>query len=129
MSAIRTAVRRGLAAFGLATAGQVAALQASAERDRAALIKAREDARAFKIKAEEFREKASQADALAGRLAKAQRQAERAELYRTELQEARARVERAEKAVAFSREQLMATEMKLDLVEAAISILDRRTRE
>ena len=56
------------------------------------------------------------------------KQRERAELYGPEVQEARTRVERAEKPVAFSREQLMATEMKLDLVEAAISILDRRTR-
>jgi hypothetical protein len=126
MSGLRSAIRRGLAVFGLAPAAAVVAMRAHADKE---VEKARTDARNWKAKAEELHGKARQSDELAARLGKAQRQAERAEMYRTKLQEARARVERAKKAVAFSREQLLAIEMKLDLVEAAISILDRRTRE
>jgi hypothetical protein len=125
MGALRSSIRRGLAVIGLAPAAAVTAVRAQADKE---IGKARADTLSWKAKADQLNEMARQAEQLSTRLAKAQRQAERAELYRTELQEARARVERAEKAVAFSREQLMATEMKLDLVEAAISILDRRTR-
>jgi hypothetical protein len=120
------ALRSLLAIFGLAPAGAVTAARAHAENEAE---KARTDARSWKTRAEELNEKARQADELATRLAKAQRQAERADLYRAELKEARERIERAEKAIALSREHLMATETKLDLVEAAINVLDRRTRD
>ena len=41
----------------------------------------------------------------------------------------RARLEEAQRAALTAREYLMATEMKLDLIEAAIQVLDSRTRE
>ena len=45
------------------------------------------------------------------------------------IEELRARTHEAERAAASAREHLMAVEVKLDLVEAAIQILDARTRE
>ena len=119
------ALRAALAVFGLAPASAVTSLRTATDRE---IEKARSDAKTWKARAEELNDKAKQAEELAARLAKAQEQAERADLYRTELREARERIERAEKAIALSREHLMATETKLDLVEAAISVLDRRTR-
>ena len=41
----------------------------------------------------------------------------------------RARLEEAQRTAANAREYLMATEAKLDLIEAAIQVLDARTRE
>jgi len=38
-------------------------------------------------------------------------------------------IERANRSTTTAREQLMATEVKLDLIEAAIHVLDSRTRE
>ena len=128
MSVLRSAVRRGLALFGLAPASTVAALSARAVLERESLEKARNDLRTWKARSEELGDKAREADELATRLAKVQRQAQRADTYLAELREARERVERAEKAIALSREHLMSTETKLDLVEAAIAVLDRRTR-
>jgi hypothetical protein len=125
MGFLRSAARRSLATVGLAPAGHVTALE---RQTRAAVEKARIDARESKARADELAEKAGRADRLAAQLAKAERRAERADRYRAELLEARERIERAEKAIALSREHLMATETKLDLVEAAIAALDRRTR-
>jgi chromosome segregation ATPase len=53
----------------------------------------------------------------------------RAEALTAELQDQRARLEDAQRATASSNEQLMAMEVKLDLIEAAIQVLDTRTRE
>jgi chromosome segregation ATPase len=54
---------------------------------------------------------------------------QRAETLKTELQEMRARAEQAQRAAELANEQLMAMEVKLDLIEAAIQVLDLRTRE
>lgn len=53
----------------------------------------------------------------------------RAEALTAELQEWRGRVEDAHRATDSANEQLMAMEVKLDLIEAAIQVLDTRTRE
>jgi hypothetical protein len=125
---LQSTARGLLGLFGLAPARTVNAFEARARDDRAALEKARGDVQTWKARAEELADRAKHADALAARLAKAEKQAERAEGYLAELREARARIERAEKAIALSREHLMATETKLDLVQAALTTLDQRTR-
>ncbi|MGH9254279.1 MAG: hypothetical protein ACRD3C_06890, partial [Vicinamibacterales bacterium] len=53
----------------------------------------------------------------------------RAETLKTDLQDMRARVDNAHRATEAANEQLMAMEVKLDLIEAAIQVLDMRTRE
>jgi chromosome segregation ATPase len=53
----------------------------------------------------------------------------RAETLKAELQDMRARAEHAHRVTDSANEQLMAMEVKLDLIEAAIQILDARTRE
>ena len=53
----------------------------------------------------------------------------RAEALKAELLGIRARVENAHDVTDSANEQLMAMEVKLDLIEAAIQVLDMRTRE
>ena len=53
----------------------------------------------------------------------------RAETLTSELHEMRTRLENAQRATESANEQLMAMEVKLDLIEAAIQVLDSRTRE
>lgn len=53
----------------------------------------------------------------------------RAEALTTALQDVRGRLENARLAADSANEQLMAMEVKLDLIEAAIQVLDTRTRE
>jgi chromosome segregation ATPase len=53
----------------------------------------------------------------------------RAEAWTQEFHDLRARLENAQRATTSSNEQLMAMEVKLDLIEAAIQVLDTRTRE
>jgi chromosome segregation ATPase len=53
----------------------------------------------------------------------------RAEALTAELQDMRVRLENAHRATDSANEQLMAMEVKLDLIEAAIQVLDTRTRE
>jgi chromosome segregation ATPase len=48
---------------------------------------------------------------------------------RARLQHSRAKLEDAERATTTANEQLMAMEVKLDLLEAAIRVLDLRTRD
>lgn len=54
---------------------------------------------------------------------------ERGDTLKAELQEMRARADNAQRLADLANEQLMAMEVKLDLIEAAIQILDTRTRE
>jgi hypothetical protein len=49
-------------------------------------------------------------------------------MHAAKLAEVRERMRRAERAAAVSQEHLIATEAKLDIVEAALGVLDRRTR-
>ena len=53
----------------------------------------------------------------------------RAEALTNELQDMRTRLDNAHRATDSANEQLMAMEVKLDLIESAIQILDTRTRE
>lgn len=139
MSVLRSAARRGLAAFGLAPASHVSHLQhrvesaeRRAEQGKQAIAEARDAATRWKARASELEEQVRKNARLAERLAKAERELQqvtaRDEKHLGQLKEVRERMERAEKAVALSREHLMATETKLDIVEAAIHVLDTRTR-
>ena len=54
---------------------------------------------------------------------------QRAETLKAELLDMRARAEHAQRVAELANEQLMAMEVKLDLIEAAIQVLDLRTRQ
>lgn len=130
---------RGLALFGLASSGHVETLKAKAEKADAraselkqALESARQELDRWKEKAGEQNKRLAKAEDAAGRTAKAERELQQVrakdEKHLAQLAEMRERVERAERAIALSREHLMATETKLDIVEGAVNILDKRTR-
>jgi chromosome segregation ATPase len=129
-----------LGAIGLASAGQArtlmnrvdAADQRTAELKRA-VADAREEASRWKAKAGELTERVGKAEQAAERLPRVERELQqvkaRDDKHVAQLAEVRERMLRAEKAAALSQEHLTATEAKLDVVEAAIGILDRRTRK
>ena len=128
-----------LGAIGLAPAGQARTLmkRADAADQRTAELKravadAHEETSRWKAKASELTERVGKAEQAAERLPKVERELQqvkaRDDKHVAQLAEVRERMLRAEKAAALSQEHLTATEAKLDVVEAAIGILDRRTR-
>ena len=129
-----------LGAVGLASAGQArtlmkrvdAADQRTAELKRA-VADAREETARWKAKARELTERVGKAEEAAKHLPKVERELQqvraRDDKHVAQLAEVRERMLRAEKAAALSQEHLTATEAKLDVVEAAIGVLDRRTRK
>jgi len=130
---------RILGVAGLASGGHLDSVTARADKAEArlaelktALASARNELDRLKEKSADQARRLTKADAAAGRAAKAERELEqvraRDEKHLAQLSEMRERVERAERAVALSREHLMATETKLDIIEGAISVLDSRTR-
>jgi predicted nucleic acid-binding Zn-ribbon protein len=132
-------LRAALAVVGLAPAahlnrvsGRVEAAEQRAAESKRALGELREEVGRWKKKAEEFEKRLAKAEEAAQRLPKAEREMQqwkaRDEKHLGQLAEVRERMERAERAVALSREHLMATETKLDIVEGAIGVLDARTR-
>ena len=147
---MKSTIRHALAGVGLAPAGQ---LQGLAEESRRAFekMKSLED-RAVKLRADtetwkqrhdevaaklrEWKDTAAQAAADAERLragaehakARAGEWKARAEALTVEKQDLRARLEEAQRTAINTREYLMATEAKLDVIEAAIQVLDTRTR-
>lgn len=131
---------RLLAVAGLAPGGHIETAIARAAKAEArvsemkdALASVRHEMDRVKEKSAEQAKRLAKAEDAAGRVAKAERELEqvraRDEKHLTQLAEMRERVERAERAVALSREHLMATETKLDVIEGAISVLDSRTRK
>jgi predicted nucleic acid-binding Zn-ribbon protein len=129
-----------LGAIGLASAGQARVLTQRAEtaHQRASELKqAVEDGRAeitrWKAKANALSARLAEAEHAAERLPKVERQLqqwkERDEMHVAKLAEIRERMRRAERAAALSQEHLTATETKLDVIEAALNVLDRRTRK
>ena len=121
-----------LGAVGLASAGQVRTAQQRAIDLKRAVADSREEAARWKAKANELSAKLSDAEHAAERLPKVERQLQqwkqRDEMHAAKLAEVRERMRRAERAAALSQEHLIATETKLDIVEAALGVLDRRTR-
>ena len=143
-------MKRALAGLGLVPAGQLRQLADEGKQmgdriksleDKAAKLRA--DAETWKqrhddvaAKSREWKYAAAQATADAERLrggaehAKA-RVAEwkaRAEALTGEKLELRARLEDVQRAAISTREYVMATEAKLDVIEAALQVLDTRTR-
>lgn len=135
MSALRTL----LALVGLAPAGQVRDLSDRAQKAeqrsgdfKQQTAEAREEIQRWKAKAGELTDRLAKAEDVVQRLPKVEREMQqwkaRDEKHLAQLQEVRERMERAERAIVFSREHLMATETKLDIIEGAIAVLDARTR-
>jgi len=128
-----------LDAVGLASAGQARTLvkRVEAADQRVSELKravtgAREEAARWKSKAGELTDRVAKAEQEAARLPKVERELQqwkaRDEKHVAQLAEVRERMIRAERAAALSQEHLTATETKLDVIEAAIGVLDRRTR-
>ena len=128
-----------LGAFGLASAGQARTLATRAESAdqrilelRRAVVEAREEVARWKSKAGELTERVAKSEHAAERLPKIERELQqwkaRDEKHVAQLAEVRERMLRAERAATLSQEHLTATETKLDLIEAALNVLDRRTR-
>ena len=129
-----------LGAVGLASAGQARTLvkRAEAADQRATELKqAVADGRAevarWKAKVNELTTRLSEAEHAAERLPKIERQLQqwkaRDEMHVAKLAEIRDRMRQAERAAALSQEHLIATETKLDIIDAALNVLDRRTRK
>lgn len=148
---MKSAIKGFLATIGLAPAGQVERATAQARqtaekakslKDRLASMRA--DLENWKHRYEEksnavaeWKHTAARAEAS---IERAKADTARAEVYAEEwktkanalavqVQELRTRLEEANRTTTASREQLMAMEVKLDLIEAAIHVLDARTRE
>ena len=109
-----------------------AADQRAAELKRA-VAEARDETARWKTKAGELTQRVGKAEQAAERLPKVERELQqwktRDEKHVSQLAEVRERMLRAEHAARLSQEHLTATETKLDVVEAAINVLDRRTRK
>ena len=144
-------IRRALAGVGLASAGQVQRLAEESRQmsdkvknleDRVAKLRA--DAETWKrrheeiaAKLREWKDVAAEAEADAQRMragaehakARASEWKTRAEALMEEKRDLRARLEEVQRASITARDYLMASEAKLDLIEAALQVLDSRTRE
>ena len=148
---MKAAIRRALAGFGLAPAGQVHQMAEQSRQvsekvknleDRMAKLRADADtwkqrhddvaAKVNALKEAVVRAEADAKDARAGvehAKARVNEWKGRAEAATEEKLALRARLEEAQRTAINAREYLMATEAKLDLIEAAIQVLDTRTRE
>jgi chromosome segregation ATPase len=132
-----------LAPLGLVPAAHAQRLKAESDRaaeklrmleGRTAELKA--DAEGWKRRHEEASRKLAEAQAAATRAeARAQREEARAQELKArgdtlaaEMKEMRTRLQEASRTSGTVREHLMATETKLDLIEAALQVLDARTR-
>lgn len=148
---MKRAIKGLLAAIGLAPARQVnhanthvreAEAKIHALQDRLATMRA--DLEHWKQRYEEkstavadLRHAVAQAEAKAERAAAATARAEaqtdewktRATALAAELQQIRLQIKEATRTSTSARDQLMAMELKLDLLEAAVNVLDTRTRE
>ena len=130
--------------IGLAPAGHVESLKA--ENDRVArkvrefetrAVDLRADAEAWKRRHEDGARRAAENQEAASRATTRAERAEaraddlqaRADALTAEMKEMRARLQDAHRLTSTVREHLMATETKLDLIEAALQVLDTRTRE
>lgn len=148
---MKATIRQALSGVGLAPAGELQRLAEESRQmsekmksleDRVAKLRA--DAETWKqrhedvaAKLREWKETAAQAASDAERLragaehakARAGEWKTRAEALTEEKLALRARLEEAQRTAINAREYLMATEAKLDLIEAAIQVLDTRTRD
>jgi chromosome segregation ATPase len=103
--------------------GDVATWKQHYEESAAAIAEWKHAAGAAASKAERAEAEARKAEARAEELKT------RSDMAASQIRALRERLDQAQHVAASAREHLMATEMKLDLIEAAIQVLDTRTRE
>ena len=130
--------------MGLASATQLAQAHADArvaaervQQLNERLEKLRGDADAWKRRhaaaagaVTEWKEAAARAESRAEEaVAQAAEWKRRADAVSAQRRELKDRLTEVRRTATLAREQLMATEVKLDLIEAAIQVLDARTRE
>lgn len=136
MPSIKSALTRALALFGLAPAGSVRSLFERAEKAEARagefksqVVELRSETQRHKARAEELQQqlKSALADVERHR-ARASEVTSAIEKWRAKGEQIRGKVAGTAQTVQVAQEHLMATETKLDLLEAAINLLDRRTR-
>ena len=109
---------RLLAAVGLVPAGHHQTLKLSADQVKA-------ETQIWKDRA---REATARADKLAEDLNRQTKLLERQQQQTTDSEKLRERLSLAERELIAAREQLMAVEVKLDILEGAANVLDLRTR-
>ena len=145
---MKAAIRKVLAGVGLATAAQLrqadAKAQQSARKSEQQVTKLRASADGWKLKYEEASKTAAEwkhaaveartsAERSAGKLEHARAHVDewksRAEALATQVRELKERLDETRRVTTVARQHLMATEVKLDLIEAAVQVLDARTRE
>lgn len=93
-----------------------------------AVSESREEAQRWKRKAKELTEQLERNEKAAERLKVVEGELARARERIAHLAALKEALASAEKTIALSREHLVATESKLDVIEGAITVLDRRTR-
>ena len=145
---MKAAIRKVLAGVGLATAAQLrqadAQARQSVRKSEQRVTKLRESAEGWKQKYEEASKAAAEwkhaavdartsVERSAGKLEHAKAHIEewkaRAETLATQVRELKERLDETRRVTTVARQHLMATEVKLDLIEAAVQVLDARTRE
>lgn len=133
-----------LNALGLVRSARLAAaserfrtLESRVETLTQKLADAQADARAWQVKAEEARKRAKEIEADAAREVRRVQRA-REEIEKQIVREKKRAIdvpaleqqlETAERELALARDQMMAIEVKLDILEGAATVLDRRTRK
>lgn len=93
-----------------------------------ALAAAREEMQRWKKKAGELSQQLEQFEKAAERLPRVERDLADAKDRITKLRDLKHALVRVERNAALSQEHLLATETKLDIIEGALAVLDRRTR-
>lgn len=93
-----------------------------------ALTAAREEMQRWKKKAGELSQQLEQFEKAAERLPRIERDLASANERIAHLRGIKDAIGRAERSIELSQKHLIATEMKLDIVEGAITVLDTRTR-
>jgi len=137
-------MKRGLAAVGMVPARQMESVAEELRRASKRLAKAEERLVEVRSDAEGWKRRHHEASARTtehhAALERAEKRAERAEAQAAEWKERaealssqvrdlKEQLRETKGAAASAREYLMATETKLDLIEAAIQVLDARTRD
>lgn len=117
-----------LSMLGLRPARRADAVDARLAEMQRALAETREEAQRWKKKAAELTQQLERFEDAARRLPRVERDLAEAKERLDKLRAVKHALERAERTVAISQEHLLTTETKLDVIEGAIAVLDRRTR-
>jgi len=115
---MRSLLTRLLAAMGLVTASRHRALEAAVDQVRA-------DAQSWKARAREATERRNQ---ISTDLRRQTELVEKLQQQVASIDVMRQRLGEAERDLLVAREQLMAVDVKLDILEGAANVLDVRTR-